>query len=99
MATYSGVKGTRLMQQIPAEHVPGRRREPVPVVSVGLRVSHVERPLAPRRAAGAAPRRLSNGFTATLDYTLATATDTVADGQPRRPPRPCRHGRGDATLK
>ena len=53
----SGDQGQPPDAGVPAQHLSGRRRESVSVVSGGLRVSHVERPLdaARRPDSGAAP--------------------------------------------
>ena len=68
------------MQQFLPNTYPGRRaRIRVPTCPVGLRLPHVERHARSRHAGQfQLRRRLRNGFTATVQYTLAKATDDAA---------------------
>ena len=50
-ATYLGTKGSRPDAGVPAEHLSDRRSQSVSVVSGGIRLSHLERPLAPNTPA------------------------------------------------
>jgi hypothetical protein len=77
-ATYLGVRGTHLMQQfLPNTYAPGAGN-PCPECPVGFRYL-VSNGRSSRHAAQIqVRRRLSAGFTATTEYTLAKAMDNAA---------------------
>src|SRR5690606_3534759 len=77
MATYLGVKGTRLMQQVLPNTVPAGAESPCRTCPSGV-VSLTSNGRSRRDALQLQiRRRLTTGFTATVDYTLAKATDNA----------------------
>ncbi len=78
LATYLGAAGSRLMQEVLPNTYPAGTINPCPACPLGF--AHLSSHGSSRRHAGQVQlrRRLRNGFTATTQYTLATATDDAA---------------------
>jgi hypothetical protein len=78
VATYSGIKGTRGMQEVLPNSYPIGATNPCPSCPVGF-VYRTSSGNSTREAGELQlRRRLRNGFTATLDYTYAKAIDDEA---------------------
>jgi hypothetical protein len=78
IATYLGSAGSRLMQEILPNTYPAGTVNPCPTCPLGF--VHLSSGGNSKRHAGQLQlrRRLRNGFTATAQYTLASATDDAA---------------------
>lgn len=77
-ATYVGIKGTHLMQQILPNTFPAGAANPCPSCPAGFRYLMSNGRSTRHSGQLQVRRRLSNGFTTTVDYTLASSMDDAA---------------------
>jgi hypothetical protein len=77
-ATYIGIKGTHLMQQLLPNTYPAGAENPCPVCPAGFRYLVSDGRSSRHSGQVQVRRRLSAGFTTTVDYTLASSMDDAA---------------------
>jgi hypothetical protein len=77
-ATYIGIKGTHLMQQFLPNTYPAGAENPCPVCPAGFRYLVSDGRSSRHSGQVQVRRRLSAGFTTTVDYTLARSMDDAA---------------------